>query len=768
MGWLEQRLFPWLLVGVFVAGIVLVLNLVPGGPNVLRLILLGRYGLMAGLLLVGFVPLALLGAPNLLGSLFVFRKASQLFNVCWIAVLVAAMSVVTTRVVEVNATCRYGTEALDAPAGVWGIYRVLIILFLSLPTAYAGLVCSRTARLPQTEWRWGRWIGAAVGGLVLGLALVALAPAVQQFFLAQTVQIPGLFPFQDPLNHLGEQLGGPKISTFYGLGDWLGWLASRLGEDGLAELGKDGTYRLAPGHAQVLAGMAAVFLFYLGSYAWGDMLGGMPNRNSSLPALFFLLLLLLLVGYVLQGLAFVLDLYRVPISLVGVLLSFVLYQVTGTDHFFRLDPRADRKKPAGPPTSVTAAETPTLAQVVPNWNLPPASRGPDGAAGKKTLVVVTASGGGIQATAWTARVLVGLQERYGADLTRSIGLISAVSGGSVGTMFYLDQWQAGAASPLQPQALAFGPNGLPAPGSVCERAMESGLEATGWGIVFPDLLRVVFPPFVSRTDDRGAWIEDAWRSRLRVPDARLTDWSAPTGQGAMPVTVFNATTVETGQRLLASPVLLPTTGRQMLELYPGTRPRVATAARLSATFPFVSPICRPLRTKTSEWPEKDAYHFADGGYVDNEGMVTVIECLRALLNPGYLPAEQRRRAFDQILLVRLMPFPAAAHSAPAATGKGWIYSTLGPIEALQNVRTASQVERNNTAVSLLIQDAAQQKVHVEAARFTFESPTGAQPPLSWLLTEPQKAAINVGWDLVLKGTPDNPLAVVDRFFPRRT
>jgi hypothetical protein len=299
--------------------------------------------------------------------------------------------------------------------------------------------------------------------------------------------------------------------------------------------------------------------------------------------------------------------------------------------------------------------------------------------------------------------------------------------------------------------------------------MESSLEATAWGIVFPDLLRVVFPPFVSRTDDRGAWIEDAWRSRLRVPDARLTDWSGPTGRGAMPVVVFNATTVETGERLLASPVLLPSGARQLLKLYPGTRPRVATAARLSATFPFVSPICRPLRDSKSSWPEEAAYHFADGGYVDNEGMVTVIKCLRALLLPTYLAADLRKGAFDQILLVRLMPFPAAAHAAPAATGKGWLYSTLGPIEALQNVRTASQVERNNTAVNLFIEDAAQQGVRVEAARFTFESPTGVEPPLSWKLTEPQKEAIEVGWDLILKDTtPDNPLATVDRFFPPTT
>ena len=53
------------------------------------------------------------------------------------------------------------------------------------------------------------------------------------------------------------------------------------------------------------------------------------------------------------------------------------------------------------------------------------------------LVVVTAAGGGIQAAAWTAQVLAGLDRIYGPDFTRSVGLVSGVSGGSVGTMYYM-------------------------------------------------------------------------------------------------------------------------------------------------------------------------------------------------------------------------------------------------------------------------------------------------------------------------------------------
>jgi hypothetical protein len=54
-------------------------------------------------------------------------------------------------------------------------------------------------------------------------------------------------------------------------------------------------------------------------------------------------------------------------------------------------------------------------------------------------VVVAASGGGITASLWTARVLTALQGEVGTDFTRSIRLISSVSGGSVGTMYFLDR-----------------------------------------------------------------------------------------------------------------------------------------------------------------------------------------------------------------------------------------------------------------------------------------------------------------------------------------
>jgi hypothetical protein len=452
------------------------------------------------------------------------------------------------------------------------------------------------------------------------------------------------------------------------------------------------------------------------------------------------------------------------------LFAYAVYQFSHTDHLFSLGgtpasggvkaaPAAPRGRPAGRsagrPAS-SARPVPELKEVAAVWERQ----------GRRTLVAVTASGGGIQAAAWTARALVGLHELYGDPFLRSVRLVSAVSGGSVGAMYALDAWPPTAAAEWQYPAAA----PLPPDDSVCGRAMASSLEATTWGLVFPDLLRAVAPVFVSQTDDRGSRIEEAWRGHLHAPAARVTDWVGPVLEGAMPVTVFNATVVETGQRFLASPVLgrsradLPPAvrPRQLFELYPGAARLVSTAVRLSATFPFVSPICRPEWSPAAAWPESAAYHFADGGYVDNEGMITVIEWLWDLLDPTYVGWPP----FDRVLLVRLMPFPSSGVAA-AGLDRGWFYATLGPIDAIANVRTASQQERNALAVRLFTEAAERRGVTVRSAVLRYEMPGAAEPPLSWMLTDPQKAAVDQAWRRIADpSNPDKPLGEIDAWFPR--
>jgi hypothetical protein len=491
-------------------------------------------------------------------------------------------------------------------------------------------------------------------------------------------------------------------------------------------------------------------------YLLVQALGVRAVHAFDLPPLFLLMLLSMLLGFFLQGAAFALDHYGLPASLAVALFVFAIYQFSRTDHLFSLGNRtASGGVKAAPQTArVPAAPLQAVAQV---WRQRP---------GSGILIAVTASGGGIQASAWTARALVGLHELYGASFMHSIRLLSAVSGGSVGAMYALDAWPPDESSQWRYPA----GSSLPEENSVCGRAMASSLEATTWGIAFPDLLRILAPWLVSRTDDRGARIEETWRGHLRNGDVRMTDWVEKVKQGALPIPIFNATLVETGQRFLASPVLVPQfqalapaiRPRQLFELYPGTAPLVSTMVRLSATFPFVSPICRPDWAASEQWPASDAYHFADGGYVDNEGMITIIEYLMHLLDPNYVAD----RPFERVLLIRLMPFPSS-RVAPAHLDRGWFYATLGPIDAIANVRTSSQQERNQLAVRLLTETAAARGVEVRSVELRYDVPGAAEPPLSWMLTNPQKEVIDQAWRHIADpANPHKPLKSIDAWFPR--
>src|SRR5262249_58335135 len=82
--------------------------------------------------------------------------------------------------------------------------------------------------------------------------------------------------------------------------------------------------------------------------------------------------------------------------------------------------------------------------------------------------------------------------------------------------------------------------------------------------------------------------------------------------------------------------------------------RVAPAARLSAGFPYVSPLCRADRgCRQDPDPHRDFLknaHVVDGGYVDNEGAFTVVDWVSRLLDK-YSGTEDR--PFDRVFIVRV-------------------------------------------------------------------------------------------------------------------
>jgi hypothetical protein len=755
-------------------------------PSCIRLILLSRYSLLAGLAAPVFIPLLAKFNPALLAGLLVLEEPWQLLHVTWLSLLLATFVLVSFRLTQLAGSVRFADyrESLrksDAPhsakAAGWR-WRWLLLLAIGLPLPIVCLMYSLDDLSPPWQ-QYGMSppsLGAAMisCGTLVALVLLAVLTAAQQLLLDPDVASVDLLPFERwPTFRRLKQFELPFV---HAVGRKLALVVDLLGPGYTQKRPDSGQVMLAPGHAQMTLWLAIMVAFYLYSYL--EIYSGrrIPSENGQLPALFFLLLWLLLIHDVLAGMAFLLDYYRVPVSVVVLGLSFASTTLFESDHVYELNPTYHARHPqtdAVPPAELDLQ----LSTVFDNWPLP-----------KRTLVMVSAAGGGIQASAWTTRVLTGLDELYGESFTRSIGVISGVSGGSVGTMYYL------AGGDWSGEGPTFNADSRE---EINANAETSSLEATAWGLAYPDLIRSFAPFLVDRHADRGWAIERSWESRIGQ-ELRLRDWIAPIREHRMPVPIFNATLAETGQRLVISPVLQEPGAAansaeecEFFNLYrdDDANPLVTTAVRLSATFPYVSPISRAEGMGVAE---AKRYHVADGGYAENGGVFTVLDWANTLVERY---AHKKRRPFDRILIIRILPF--ALHEQPddAKPNQGWTYELLGPIDTIENVRTASQSERNDFDLELLTTPFEEVPVDRDVGgrgdtlpiywtSFMFEPSDGYVAPLSWHLTTSQKQELRQAWDDLKQGgasqaaaakanrlpianrRSQSALTTLDRFFER--
>src|SRR5262249_27402625 len=114
--------------------------------------------------------------------------------------------------------------------------------------------------------------------------------------------------------------------------------------------------------------------------------------------------------------------------------------------------------------------------------------------------------------------------------------------------------------------------------------------------------------------------------------------------------------------------------------------RAATAARLSASFPYVSPAARSHLGD----PDSALAHVVDGGYYDNYGVTSLVEWLDYALGKGLL---------DEVLVIQIQSFDddptgevaQQARSgqqttpAPSGTYKKYVSQLLAPILTLLHI-----------------------------------------------------------------------------------
>ena len=674
-----------------------------------------RIPLLMGLLLFFLPAIAKFLLPAMLKNLFVLRGIWQIaFTI--LGATIAGMAVTFALFIILdNAPARFSLPSLPTISSLW--YYTLAIA-LALPTTIAIIDLSQE-ELEEKKWKG---VGIRWWGLLVGISFSTL------FLFA----FKGIKHFLTTQKFSGQLL--VEVMSFLAKQSTAGYI--------------DQTGNLTNAHINAFAFFFTLLITYSFIFKLYQPRSVKIKREAA--ALLYLILLVAIATLFLGSLTFYFDYFRVSILFFWLLITASMYWLFRVEHFFQLkeddlknkdtnsqlkdfktviDKRLEKLKIY---LETDCQKTLTEEQ-------------------KRTLVVVCASGGGIQAAGWTAQVLTSLQadDLLGKSFTKAIGLISSVSGGSVGSMYYLDRFN-DQGYPLNEEL-----------DKIFNSATADSLDAVGWGLAYPDLWRLIALPILPsiltpQISDRGIALQTNWQGEMAQPDnpKTLANWRKQILDGDLPIPVFNATLVEDGFRLLISPMTFGKSDEKKYfdfnSLYADYDTDLVTAARLSASFPYVSPLCR------SDHDIQPNYHVGDGGYFDNSGFVTAVEWL----NQWLVPLNIKR-----VLIVQINPFPISNAITETKENQGLLMATLGPLLTLFKVRDPILNARNLTEAQLLSQQKWQevtqtcqeQDIDIQYCPIFFPSEEEApefyqqgeyQPPLSWKLTKKEKAALKHGWKAI--------------------
>lgn len=384
-------------------------------------------------------------------------------------------------------------------------------------------------------------------------------------------------------------------------------------------------------------------------------------------------------AFILCGTAFWADRYRIPVlTLTIVAISILQWIVPRGEHFFSPIQRTQVANVVDP---VAAFDHFKHVVCHDEQSCP--------------IIIVTASGGGIHAAAWTSMVLTELEKQFSKDqpgfaFHDHLFLMSTVSGGSIGAMPFLREYYASKPfdSTIVPSCegtkesvpCKLDPTWI---GQVRRAAFCSSLGGVGWGLEYGDLLRLLTPELSisSKITDRSQALEETLQRNLterscnpaygadrfgssaglqQLTLAQMMDDLGGTGQRGIrvPAFSFNSTVAETGGRFLFSnyendhtdPTFGVATAESWLSDYADGKHSkldlsLVTAARLSATFPYVSSAARVGGGVDSS----PIQHFIDGGYFDNDGTSTAIEFLQQLFPSPKSKAEHQNAVANGVL-----------------------------------------------------------------------------------------------------------------------
>jgi len=248
-------------------------------------------------------------------------------------------------------------------------------------------------------------------------------------------------------------------------------------------------------------------------------------------------------------------------------------------------------------------------------------------------------------------------------------------------------------------------------------------------------------------------------------------------QGQLPAFTFNTTAAETGRRFLLANYQVPPIAAQtdfipadsFLQVYTQANGDkqypdlpLATAARLSATFPAVSSATRIPAEFAAH-----AEHFVDGGYYDNDGTASAIEFLKSALDDPQSTVGSQGGPLKIVLfeirddngLTVEDEDDLADQEGNSSDQRGW--TQLDQLSAPLNGMWAAgheSISMRNRRELCLLEKAFKDRLDIHHVVFTIPNDKDELSPLSWNLTTYQRRAIaQRAWDQNTKGTMESAI-----------
>jgi hypothetical protein len=489
----------------------------------------------------------------------------------------------------------------------------------------------------------------------------------------------------------------------------------------------------------------------------GLILGFLPTEE--VPAAMYALLTLMGIAWVCSALGFFFWRHQVPLVLVLGLWVGIGGWLSHTDYSYKVVELAAEK------------ELPSAYDVL--SKAPPERR-----------IAVAAVGGGIHSGAWGVEVLTRLQEICKCrDLPDRLCAISGTSGGSYGAMHYAHAIYHDEAM-KQPKAQTI----MGTEEKLYLAAVRDAVRAPSLGSVVHALAYHDLPGYLAPFwfgNDRGTAMEKQWAANATVPrsveederktkvsigrdedlaNVTLSQWGEEALKGTMPAILFTSGTEESGR-----PVIYGSSkvwdwnwnaervhGEHKDSMKHFTVP-VVTGARLSASFPFVTPAARPA---APDGQLLRVEHQMDGGYYDNYGLVALNRWLQEGLSE--IDEVQKKKTgmekppwddrFKRFLVIQIR-YKKSGESKESKSGTpdvkkgGFFYQMFAPLTGLYQARVAGQSLRADEQFDVFSRYWKGRGVEIHNAAFEFEE--NEEAPLSWRLTQKQKLELDAAGRKIL-------------------